>query len=144
MENCIFCKIIKGKVPGSKIYEDDEILVFMDTQPINRGHTLIIPKKHSSSPAETDDKTLSKMITMGKKVGIAIRKSTIRCEGIDFFIADGESAGQTVFHIHLHIIPRFENDGFSFRFPPGYISKPNRKELDSLAKEIKKCITNTN
>ena len=80
--------------------------------------------------------SIGEMMILGERVSSAVRKSKLKCEGINFFLADGEAAGQEVFHVHLHIIPRFKDDGFGFKFPEGYKDKPERKELDEVAKKI--------
>lgn len=136
MEDCIFCKIIRGGLPSSKIYEDDELLAFLDIQPVNKGHVLIIPKQHKVLIADLDDKTLSNMIALANKINQAIRESDIKSEGINLFLADGEAAGQEVFHVHLHVIPRFSKDGFGFVFPEDYKNKPPREELDIISQKI--------
>lgn len=137
MNSCIFCKIIKGELPSSKIFEDNTLLAFLDIQPVNKGHVLIIPKQHKILIAELDNKILGDMISLANKINQAIRKSDIKSEGINLFLADGEAAGQEVFHVHLHIIPRFKKDGFGFIFPENYKNKPPRKELDLMSKKIK-------
>ena len=137
MENCIFCKIVKNELPGNKIYEDEDILAFMDIQPINPGHLLIIPKKHAELISEVDDSVVAKMNVIGKKLNTALRKSGLKAEGVNFFLADGEAAGQEVFHVHLHVFPRFKNDGFGFRFPENYRNKPSASELKIAAEKIK-------
>lgn len=137
MNNCIFCKIIKGELPSSKIFEDNTLLAFLDIQPVNKGHVLIIPKQHKILIAELDNKILGDMISLANKINQAIRKSDIKSEGINLFLADGEAAGQEVFHVHLHIIPRFKKDGFGFIFPENYKNKPPRVELDLMSQQIK-------
>jgi histidine triad (HIT) family protein len=136
MEDCIFCKIIKGELPSSKIYEDDELLAFLDIQPVNEGHVLIIPKQHKVLIDELSDETLGSMIALANKINRAIRKSDIKSEGMNLFLADGEAAGQEVFHVHLHLIPRFLKDGFGLVFPDGYNDKPQRQELDIILQKI--------
>ena len=136
MEDCVFCKIIKGVLPISKIYEDDELLAFLDIQPVNKGHVLIIPKQHKELIAELEDKTLGNMIALANKINQAIRKSDIKSEGINLFLADGEAAGQEVFHVHLHVIPRFSKDGFGFVFPEDYKNKPQREDLNIISQKI--------
>lgn len=137
MPTCIFCQIITGELPSSKIYEDDDLLAFMDIQPVNKGHVLIIPKQHKVFLAELDDQTLAGMMLLANKINKAIRQSDIQSEGINLFLADGEAAGQEVFHAHLHIIPRFSKDGFGFIFPEGYTNRPLREELDRVAQQIR-------
>ena len=127
MTDCIFCKIIAGELPSSKVYEDENFFVFMDIQPVNKGHILIIPKKHTELISEMDPENIGKMMILGEKISTAVRKSKLKCEGINFLLADGEAAGQEVFHVHLHIIPRFKEDGFGFKFPEGYEDKPEEE-----------------
>jgi len=137
MEDCIFCKIVKGEIPSYKIYEDEKIFAFMDIQPINPGHILIIPKKHAKLIAELEDEIVGEIFKVAKKINIALRKSGIKSEGINFFLADGKAAGQEVLHVHLHIVPRYKNDGFGFKFPPNYENKPSKDELEKIAKKIR-------
>lgn len=138
MANCVFCKIVSGEYTSSKIYEDETILAFMDIQPVNTGHLLIIPKKHVELISDLDDETSSKMMRLANRINIALRKSGIRLEGINYFLADGEAAGQEVFHTHIHLIPRFNNDGFGFIFPEGYrVKLPERNDLNTIAEKIK-------
>ena len=119
------------------IYEDKYLLAFMDIQPVNKGHVLIISRQHKELITELDDIILSQMFILAKKIDKAIRESGIRAEGMNLFLADGKAAGQEVFHVHLHIIPRFKNDGFGFIFPDEYGNKPQRNELDIVSKKIK-------
>lgn len=137
MDDCIFCSIIKGSLPASIIYEDKYLLAFMDIQPVNKGHVLIISRQHKELIFELDDIILSRMFVLAKNINNAIRKSGIKAEGINLFLADGKSAGQEVMHVHLHIIPRFLNDGFGFIFPEEYEKRPQRNELDIISEKIK-------
>jgi len=134
--NCIFCKIAKGEIPSVKIWEDEKVLAFLDIQPINPGHILVIPKKHAELVIDLDDETLSCIIKVLKVLNKKVRQSAIKCEGINLFLADGESAGQEVFHVHFHLIPRYKNDGFGFKFPKDYHKKPSTEELNKIAKKI--------
>ncbi|MBD3299796.1 MAG: HIT domain-containing protein [Candidatus Moranbacteria bacterium] len=142
MENCIFCKIIKGELPCSKIYEDDEVFAFMDIRPINPGHVLVIPKKHEQLMTELDDKIIKKLIVVGNMINRAIRKSKVKSEGLNFHLSDGQAAGQEIFHVHLHLIPRFPRDGFGLVFPKRYKDKPKQGELDQVAKDIRSKLEN--
>lgn len=137
MDDCIFCSIIKGSLPASIIYEDKYLLAFMDIQPVNKGHVLIISRQHKELIFELDDIILSRMFVLAKNINNAIRESGIKAEGINLFLADGKSAGQEVMHVHLHIIPRFLNDGFGFIFPEEYEKRPQRNELDIISEKIK-------
>ena len=136
--NCIFCKIVKKELLYSRAYEDEDFLAFMDIKPINKGHVLVIPKKHFELVSEMDKNDISKIMVVAEKISSAIRKSGIRCKGINFFLADGKAAGQEVPHVHLHVIPRFLDDGFGFKLPDNYENKPQREELERLAEEIKR------
>ena len=141
MAECVFCKIIEGAYTSNKIYEDDSILAFMDIQPVNKGHLLIVPKKHVELIADLDDETSSKMILLANRINIAMRSSGIKLEGVNYFLADGEAAGQEVFHTHLHLIPRFKGDGFGFIFPEGYrVDVPERDELNWVAEKIREVL----
>lgn len=111
MENCIFCKIINKEIPCSKIYEDEKVFAFLDIAPVNIGHTLIIPKKHFVNIYETPEELLANMIKISKIIAKAI-KSELKTDGINVTMNNEPAAGQAVFHSHIHIIPRFTNDGF--------------------------------
>lgn len=137
MQDCVFCKIIDGTYTSSKVYEDDDLLAFMDIQPVNQGHVLIIPKKHVEKISELDDTLTNKLFILAKKLSKAIKKSGIKAEGINYFLAEGEAAGQEVFHVHLHVFPRFRYDGFKLVFPKGYEVKKEKRELDIIADKIK-------
>lgn len=106
MENCIFCKIVKGEIPCDKVYEDEKVLAFLDIHPIKPGHTLVIPKKHFENFVSIDEEYLLPMIQAAKKIVPAIIKS-VRATAFNFTTANGAEAGQSVFHLHFHIIPRF-------------------------------------
>ncbi|MBU2639628.1 MAG: HIT family protein [Nanoarchaeota archaeon] len=110
MNDCIFCKIIKEEIPCNKIYEDNNIIAFLDIAPVNPGHTLVVPKKHSINMLDTPEETLKELIAITKKLLPAIEAAT-NAKGFNIHINNNEIAGQAVHHIHLHIIPRFKNDG---------------------------------
>jgi len=137
-DKCIFCKIIEGKSPVSIVYEDETVLVFPPLQPVNAGHMLIIPKKHVPYLADLDEKTNLHVIKIARNIAAAIRKSDYKCEGINWFLADGEAAHQDVFHYHLHVYPRFKGDGFDFKWDKdkNFILM-DRDQLDIVAQDIK-------
>lgn len=110
MSDCIFCKIIKKKIPCYQIYEDDNFLAFLDIQPISKGHTLIIPKKHYNTFEETPSDLLEKIMPIIQKIGIALKKS-LAADGFNIGLNNGQAAGQLILHTHFHIIPRFNDDG---------------------------------
>ncbi|MEK7140349.1 MAG: HIT family protein, partial [Patescibacteria group bacterium] len=109
-DDCAFCKIISGELPSSKIYENSEVLAFLDINPVNIGHSLVVPKKHFDNIYETPADVLANMITVAKIVSKAI-KTKMKAEGINVTMNNDSMAGQVIFHSHMHIIPRFTNDG---------------------------------
>lgn len=113
MENCIFCKIVKGEINSAKVYEDSDTLAFLDTSPFSKGHTLVIPKKHFEDIYQIDASTLEKVIVASKHVAEKI-KYALQASGMRISQSNGALAGQAVFHIHFHIIPRYQNDGLQF------------------------------
>lgn len=134
MEDCIFCKIIKGELPSRKIYEDDIVIAFLDINPINKGHTLVIPKEHYHSTLETPDEILKHIAVVVKKITLAIMKAT-DSHGCNIAINNGEVSGQIIFHTHWHIMPRFENDGYELW--KGTDTTYEKGEEDVLTEKIK-------
>ena len=110
MENCIFCKIIKGELPCKKIFENEEIMVFLDINPAIQGHLLVIPKKHFVNVADTPENTLREVVAVSKKMGLLLKEKLL-AEGFNIINASGEEAQQSVFHLHFHVVPRYKNDG---------------------------------
>jgi histidine triad (HIT) family protein len=139
-EGCVFCRIVSGKEPASFVHEDEVVVAFMDLLPLNAGHTLVVPRRHASGLAELDPVDGAKMFEVGQRIAIAIRKSGLRCDGVNLRVNDGEAAGQDVWHVHLHVIPRVHGDGFGGRRPPGYAIAP-RDELDVIAKQIRRGLS---
>ena len=142
MKSCIFCKIVDGNVPSSNVYEDDVCLAFMDIQPVNPGHVLVIPKEHFEDLNDLPAEIGSHLFQVAQRIVVSVPKTDIKFEGANLFLAHGEAAGQEVFHVHLHVIPRFTGDGFGFTFGPNYIDLPERQELDSIAVQIKQQLEN--
>lgn len=110
MHNTIFEKIIAREIPADIVYEDDLVLAFLDIQPNNHGHTLIVPKKKFRNVFDGDPRVLGHMMEIAQKLAIALREIT-KCDGINITMNNEEASGQIVFHAHLHVIPRFLNDG---------------------------------
>jgi histidine triad (HIT) family protein len=140
VSSCVFCAIVAGEVPASFVYRDDLISSFLDIRPVTPGHTLLVPNAHAELIGEVPADVRGRLFRVGVEVTGAIRRSGLRADGIDFFLADGESAGQEVPHAHLHLLPRFHGDGFSidaeaWRKPP-----PPREELDRHASAIRELI----
>jgi len=139
--SCIFCKIVAGEAEASVVYQDQYVTVFMDICPVVQGHTLVIPNIHSPDLSSLDQAHAQHMFTIAQNIAQAIRASELKCEGINLFMADGSAAGQTIFHNHLHIIPRYIGDGFGLRFPVGHGEQPARAELDRTAVNIAASMT---
>ena len=138
--DCVFCEIIAGRQPSSAVYRDDVCVAFLDTQPVNPGHTLVVPNVHAAGLADLDENIGAHLFRVAQRLAGALRRSGVHCEGIDLFLADGAAAMQEVFHVHLHVVPRYEHDGFGFRFSPAYYQKPARAELDRGAEQIRKAL----
>jgi diadenosine tetraphosphate (Ap4A) HIT family hydrolase len=113
-------------------------MAFMDIQPVNPGHLLVVPKVHAPDLAGMAPDVGGRLFQVGMKLAQAVRASGIRCEGVNLFLADGVAAGQEVFHVHLHVLPRFVGDGFGFRFGPDYNRLPARAQLDEVAAAIRR------
>ena len=132
-QSCIFCRIARKEAPASIVYEDEEILVFMDTRPVTEGHTLIIPKKHYENIFDISAELNAKVYKIVKRVSLAVRKAT-KADGISIIQQNGRAAGQEVFHLHVHVIPRYEGQKL-----PRFGENPNtsRAELDRISTQIK-------
>ena len=140
MSACVFCDILADKRPSSIVFEDDVCCAFMDIQPVNPGHVLVIPRPHAACLAELDRESGAHMFKVAQRVAKALRNSGLRCEGVNIFLADGEAAGQDVSHVHLHVFPRYWGDGFGLRFGPAYGNRPARIELDMIAESIRDAL----
>ncbi len=133
-ENCIFCKIANGEIPAATLYEGEEFRVILDLGPASRGHALILPKNHFVDLLDLDDRVSSQVLALAAKVGAAMKKS-LGCAGFNLVQNNGEAAGQTVFHFHMHVIPRYEDGPSMVSWEPGTCSG---EELSELAECIKK------
>ena len=140
MGSCIFCDILAGELPSSIVYQDEICSAFLDIQPVNPGHLLVIPNEHAAGLSDLDPEVGAHVFTVAQRIAGALRDSGLRCEGVNLFAADGAAAGQEVFHVHLHVIPRFRGDGFGFRFGPKYGQRPPRSDLDDLAARIRSAL----
>ena len=143
MSDCVLCQLLAGELPVTFVYRDEECAALMDIQPVNHGHVLVIPTKHVPYLADLDSETAGHLMQHAQRIAAAIRKTDVQCEGIDLFLADGEAAGQEVFHVHLHVFPRYKNDGFGFKFRPGYTDRPPRAELDRIGAQIVDALNGT-
>ena len=110
--DCIFCKIIANEIPSDKVYEDDNVVAFLDIKPVSRGHVLVVPKKHSADLLSVDDETLGVLMPIVKKIGQATMDA-VNAQGINITTNNGAASGQVIFHLHFHLIPRFSNDNLT-------------------------------
>jgi histidine triad (HIT) family protein len=140
MNDCIFCKITKGDAPAEIIYSDRKVMAFLDIRPVNPGHTLVIPIVHAAGLSDLEPEVGSRIFKVAMKIATAMRKSGLKCEGINLFLADGEAAFQEVFHLHLHVIPRFSGDGFSVKFGPNRGKKLDREEMERTGEEVRRAL----
>lgn len=131
-ENCIFCKIAGGEIPSRTVYEDEDFRAILDMGPATKGHTLILPKEHAANLYELPEETAAKVLPVAQKVA-AILSKKLNCAGLNLVQNNGEVAGQTVMHFHLHVIPRYEDDGQRILWNP---TQPSAEELDETLKEI--------
>lgn len=134
MDNCIFCKIVDGQIPSTKVYEDNDFLAFMDINPMAIGHTLVIPKNHFRNALDTTDEVASKMYIVVIKVANAVKKA-FNASGINIIQNNEASSGQEVFHSHIHIIPRYDNDNLGLKVPPRL--KQSIEEINTHAEKIR-------
>ena len=132
-DDCIFCKIANGEIPSRTLYEDKLFRVILDLAPATRGHALILPKEHADNLYELPEETAAAVMVLAKKLAFAMRER-LSCDGLNLVQNNGEAAGQTVSHFHLHMIPRYVNDGQTLGWAPG---EPAEEELD----EVKKTLT---
>lgn len=130
---CIFCKIAAGEIPSKTLYEDEEFRVILDLGPATKGHALILPKNHYRNLFELPDDQAKKAVVLAKKMALQMRDK-LQCDGLNLVQNNEETAGQTVFHFHMHLIPRYEGDGQVIGWKPG---KPEDEELE----EVRKIIT---
>jgi len=137
MAACVFCEIVAGRSPASIVYRDHTCVAFLDICPVNPGHLLVVPVRHAAYLAELDPETGRALFATAQSLSQAVRRSGVKAEGINLLLADGEAAGQEVFHVHLHVLPRFDGDGFGHTFPPHYGQHPPRHELDAAARAIR-------
>jgi len=138
-ENCIFCKIIRGEMPASVIFEDEHSIAFMDVFPVTEGHCLLIPRQHYENMLDVDPDVVAHLAKNLADLTRRVKKAT-GAEGVLNIAANGEGAGQEVPHLHFHAIPRNKSSPFGFRFPPDYReSMAPRNKLDQMAEKIREA-----
>lgn len=128
MENCIFCKIANGEIPAATLYEDEDFRVILDLGPASKGHALILPKTHAANIYELSDELAAKAMILAKKMATAMTDA-LKCDGFNIVQNNGEPAGQTVFHFHMHLIPRYKNDGVGITWTPGELTEEDKEEI---------------
>ncbi len=131
-ENCIFCKIANGEIPSKTLYEDDKFRVILDLGPASKGHALILPKDHYTNLYELPDETAGEVMKLAKRMAVQMTER-LGCEGFNLVQNNGELAGQTVFHFHMHLIPRYCDDGQKIGWKPQEITQ---EELEEIRKQI--------
>lgn len=129
--NCIFCKIANGEIPSTTLYEDEDFRVILDLGPATRGHALLLPKEHYQDLFALDDETASKVLVTAKKVAGKIKKA-MDADGFNLVQNNGEAAGQTVFHFHMHMIPRYKDDNAGILWTPGETTPEDMAEVKKL------------
>ena len=130
MSDCIFCKIAQGEIPSKTIYEDEKFRVILDLAPVTKGHALILPKKHAINLFELSDETAAEAIVLAKKIAGKMREK-LKCDGLNLLQNNGETAGQTIHHFHIHVIPRYEGDGQELGWVP---NEATQEELEMVRK----------
>lgn len=133
-ENCIFCKIANGEIPSKTLYEDEGYRVILDLGPAAKGHALILPKNHYANLYELPEDAASQVILLAKKMATQMTEK-LHCDGFNLMQNNGEAAGQTVFHFHMHLIPRYKDDGQKIGWKSG---KPSSEELEEIKDQILK------
>lgn len=128
MSDCIFCKIAAGEIPSGTLYEDEDFRVILDLGPASKGHALILPKVHGANIFELPDETVAKAFVLAKKIGAKL-KEVLKADGVNILQNNGLAAGQTVYHFHIHVIPRFDQDGAMIFWEPGKLEDTLKEEL---------------
>ncbi len=131
-DDCIFCKIANGQIPSKAIYEDEDFRVILDLGPATKGHALILPKEHAADLFELPEETAAKVLPVAKKVAANMMEK-LHCDGLNLVQNNGEAAGQTVLHFHLHLIPRYAQDGQRIGWKP---QSPSAEELEETRRQI--------
>ena len=140
MADCLFCKIAEGLVPASVVYSDENVMAFLDAQPVNPGHALIIPRAHARELSELDPEVGGQMFKVALVIAEGLKRSGMKYEGVDLVLGDKWGVSRLFPHVYLHVIPRFKGDGFEQKYGPNYGTKPERKELDAIAEQIRRAI----
>lgn len=127
-ENCIFCKIAAGEIPSATLYEDEDFRVILDLSPASKGHALILPKEHYRNLFDLDDALAAKVLALAKKMTVKL-KDVLGCDGYNIVQNNEEAAGQTVFHFHMHLIPRYQGDKVGLGWNMGKLTEEDKAEI---------------
>jgi len=141
---CVFCEISAARESASIVYREGGLLAFMSNAPVNPGHLLLIPEVHTPSLGELESALAGRILVVAQQLGAALRRSELRCEAINLFLADGQAASQLVPHLHLHVIPRFIGDSFKLNAKGGVTTwerMPSRAELDGTAEAVRNALS---
>jgi diadenosine tetraphosphate (Ap4A) HIT family hydrolase len=133
-DDCVFCQIVRGQLPASYVYADDDVVAFMDLCPMTPGHVLVLPRTHSSGLMDLGEAGGVRIWLAAHRLARALRHTKLRCEGVNLFLADGAAAAQEVFHVHMHVVPRFAGDGVRIDTQSRAVE---RSELDSTAAAVR-------
>jgi histidine triad (HIT) family protein len=135
-DDCAFCEIIRGESPASFTHQDDTVVAFMDIQPITRGHMLVVPRNHTVLMRDLEETVAMRTFRVARQLA-GLTQTILGATGVNLLVADGEDAFQTVPHFHVHVVPRYPDDGFSLTLPPTYETPPSRAALDTIAEAIR-------
>lgn len=138
-DECLFCEIIAGRAPASIVYEDDAIVAFMDLFPVHPGHVLVVPRLHVQDLLGCPEGIAGRLFEVSVRLAPAVVAVT-EADGFNVWTANGAAAGQEIFHLHLHLLPRFTDDAFGLRFPKNYPQEASRQALDSIAERIRSAV----
>src|SRR5579864_5202198 len=136
---CVFCQIIRGESPASFTYQDDTVVAFMDVQPITQGHMLVVPREHAVLMTDINETAAMRTFRVARRLA-AVARHTLGASGVNLLVMDGEAAYQDVPHFHVHVIPRYPQDGFGLTFPSNYERPPARAQLDAIAAALRAAV----
>ena len=137
--DCIFCKIAKGEIPSRKVYEDKDVIAFLDINPANPGHTLVMPKRHAETIMDADDESLEKAIVVAKTIATRI-KERLNADGVNILQNNGKHAGQLVNHVHFHVMPRFAEDKILISYPKIKLEEKDFEEIQKKLSETERKV----
>jgi histidine triad (HIT) family protein len=138
-DQCVFCEIVAGTSPASLVYQDDTVVAFMDVQPITQGHMLVVPREHAVLMTDINETAAMRTFRVARRLASAARH-TLGASGVNLLVMDGEAAYQDVPHFHVHVIPRYPQDGFGLTFPSTYERPPARAQLDAIAAALRAAV----